>query len=91
MKAQAQSRATIETIDRLVRGGEQVVRHIHVDNRGGQAVIAETVNTGVQENGKPVEQPYAIESSPALCGQPLRSAHPEREAVPVARDAERAM
>jgi hypothetical protein len=89
LKAQAQSRATIESLDRLVRGGEQVVRHIHVDNRGGQAMIAETINTGGNENGKAVGQPYAIESGAPSLGQPLRSAHPEREAVPVAGDAER--
>jgi hypothetical protein len=54
-------------------------------------MIADTINTGVQGNGKPVEQPYAIESSPASCGQPLRSAHPEWEAVPIAGNAERAL
>jgi hypothetical protein len=91
MKAQAQSRATIETLDRLVRGGEQVVRHIHVDNRGGQAMIAETINTGGHENGKAVGQPYAIEGGAPSLDQPLRSAHPEREAVSVAGDAERAL
>ena len=71
LKAQAQSRATIETLDRLVRGGEQVVRHIHVDNRGGQAVIAETVNTGGYENGDSVKQSdatTAIGGSTALPG-----------------------
>lgn len=37
----------MEALSRMRRGGEQVVlRHVHVDNRGGQAVIAETVNTG---------------------------------------------
>ncbi len=63
LKAQAQSRATIEALDRMARGGEQVVRHIHVDNRGGQAVIAETFNTGGQRNGKLDRQPQAIEGS----------------------------
>ena len=55
LKAQAQSRASIETLERLARGGEQVVRHIHVDNRGGQAIVAETINTtnaGNSENDK---------------------------------------
>jgi hypothetical protein len=36
MKAQAQSRATVESLDRLVRGEEQIVKHVHVDNRGGK-------------------------------------------------------
>lgn len=56
LKAQAQSRATVEALDQLVRGGEQVVRHIHVDNRGGQAIVAETVNTGDRENSENDEQ-----------------------------------
>jgi hypothetical protein len=34
-----------ETLAKLRRGGEQVVRHVHV-NEGGQAVIAGIVNTG---------------------------------------------
>lgn len=39
----------IEALTKLRRGGEQIVRHIHVDNRGGQAVVADTVNVGGQE------------------------------------------
>lgn len=40
------SQGQMETLARMRRGGEQVVKHIHVDNRGGQAVIAENVATG---------------------------------------------
>lgn len=40
------SQGQMETLARMRRGGEQVVKHIHVDNRGGQAVIAENVNQG---------------------------------------------
>lgn len=46
------SQGQMETLARMRRGGEQVVRHIHVDNRGGQAVIAENVHTGGGGNGK---------------------------------------
>lgn len=35
----------IEALSKLRRGGEQIVRHVHV-GEGGQAVIAGTVNTG---------------------------------------------
>jgi hypothetical protein len=42
--------AQIEALSKLRRGGEQVVRHVHV-NDGGQAVIAGTVNTGGSGNG----------------------------------------
>tara|TARA_R110000824_G_scaffold62111_5_gene164675 strand:- start:557 stop:1117 length:561 start_codon:yes stop_codon:yes gene_type:complete len=58
MKAQAQCRTTIEALDRLARGGEQVIKHVHVDNRGGQAVIAASVQTG-GGNAKMEEQPHA--------------------------------
>jgi hypothetical protein len=43
--------AQVEALSKLRRGGEQVVKHIHLDNRGGQAVIAETVRTGGSGNG----------------------------------------
>lgn len=87
LKAQAQSRATIEALERLVGGREQTVRHVHVDNRGGQAVIADTVQTGGQENGKSNKQPHALESMGDAFGQTLPSANAEREALPVASHA----
>lgn len=46
-----------EAIAKLRRGGEQVVRHVHV-NEGGQAVIAGTVNTGGCGNGKSADQSH---------------------------------
>jgi hypothetical protein len=80
LKAQAQSRATMETIDRLVRGGEQVVRHIHVDNRGGQAMIAETINTGGHEMEKqsdnPMQSKVARLHLASRCGARTRSGKP---------------
>lgn len=42
------SQRQMETLAKLRRGGEQVVKHVHVDNRGGQAVIAENVNQGAR-------------------------------------------
>lgn len=36
----------METLTRMQRGNEQVIKHVYVDNRGGQAVIAENVTTG---------------------------------------------
>ncbi len=65
------SQGQIETLARMRRGGEQVVRHIHVDNRGGQAVIAENVQTGGQANGKIDDQSHetgAAGIGPALLG-----------------------
>ena len=37
-----------EALAKLQRGGVQTVKHIHVDNRGGQAVITDHVHTGGQ-------------------------------------------
>ena len=42
--------AQMEALSKLRRGGEQVVRHIHVGS-GAQAVIAETFNAGGSGNG----------------------------------------
>jgi hypothetical protein len=46
MKAQAQSRATLEALAKMHQPREQTVKHIHIDNRGGQAVVTDTVQAG---------------------------------------------
>ena len=84
LKAQTQCRTTIEALDRLVRGGEQVIKHVHVDNRGGQAVIAESVQTGGQ-NAKIEKQPHAAGQT-ISDSLPLRRKNAEREPVPIAGD-----
>ncbi len=53
------SQGQMEALAKMRRGGEQVVRHIHVDNRGGQAVIAENVTSGGSKNGKKDNQSHA--------------------------------
>lgn len=71
LKAQAQSRATLEALAKLHQPREQTVRHVHVDNRGRQAVIAETLNTGGQGNGQSAGQAHAtatVGSGGALLG-----------------------
>ena len=72
LKAQAQSRATIEALGKLHQPREQTVRHVHIDNRGGQAVVAETVHTGGSKT-EYAEQSYgpadACPISPALLGE----------------------
>ncbi len=84
------SQGQMDTLARMRRGGEQVVRHIHVDNRGGQAVIAENVNTGGPKNGKIDDQSdttQAAGSRPALLG-----ADPFGSGVPIpSRKGEAAM
>ncbi|MBN9145183.1 MULTISPECIES: hypothetical protein [unclassified Novosphingobium] len=64
MKAQTNSRATLEALAKLHQPREQTVRHVHV-NEGGQAVIADHFHrhagqpTGEAENGPSSEQPHA--------------------------------
>lgn len=57
LKAQANSRATLEALAKLHQPREQTVRHVHV-NEGGQAVIADQFHNhaGGVENGKSVKQ-----------------------------------
>lgn len=83
LKAQAQSRATIEALDRLASGHVQTVKHVHV-NEGGQAVIADQVHNhgGGTKNGKADDQSHATGaagSGPALLGH-----DPQGNGVPIA-------
>lgn len=77
------SQAQMETLARMRRGGEQVVRHIHVDNRGGQAVIAENVHTGGQRNGKSDDQCHGTATGAAGDGPPLLGQDPDGNGVPM--------
>ena len=82
LKAQANSRATLEALARLHQPREQTVKHVHV-NEGGQAVVAENFHHhgGRRENGKSVKQSYATGADgacPALPGP-----DPEGHGVPV--------
>lgn len=77
LKAQANSRATLEALAKLHQPREQTVRHVHV-NEGGQAVIADSVHqhqhhhqTGGQQNGESVEQPHATGTGAAGTGPAL--------------------
>ena len=86
------SQAQMETLARLRRGGEQVVRHVHVDNRGGQAVIAENVSTGGQGNGKTDHQSHGAGTVAAGVGPALLSPDPCGNGVPIpSREREAAM
>jgi hypothetical protein len=82
LKAQANSRATIEALAKLHQPREQTVRHVHV-NEGGQAVIADQFHhhAGGQGNGQSTEQPHAARSPCA--GTALPSPDPLGEAMPV--------
>ena len=84
------SQGQMETLAKMRRGGEQVVRHIHVDNRGGQAVIAENVNAGGPRNGKIDKQSDA--TGAAGIGPALLGTDPFGSGVPIpSREGEAAM
>jgi hypothetical protein len=83
LKAQAQSRATVEALERLTGGREQTVRHVHVDNRGGQAVIAETVHTGGKQIGKTDDQSHGTSACRAGIGPAVPGADPFGSGVPI--------
>ncbi len=59
LRAQANSRATLEALAKLHQPREQTVRHVHV-NEGGQAVIADQFHNhaGGEKNAESVEQPH---------------------------------
>lgn len=85
LKAQANSRATLEALAKLHQPREQTVRHVHV-NEGGQAVIADQFHhhAGGRENGQAADQPHATGaagSGPAMLGHYARG-----NGVPVPSD-----
>jgi hypothetical protein len=81
LKAQAQSRATVEALERLIGGREQTVKHVHVDNRGGQAVIADAVHTGGGGFRENDEQPHATGAAGASAALPCPD--PIGDGVPI--------
>ena len=83
MKAQAQSRATLEALVKIHQPHEQTVRHVHV-GQGGQAVVADQFHhhAGGSENANAAEQCHTTGSpgaSPALPGP-----NPLGDTVPIA-------
>jgi hypothetical protein len=91
MKAQAQSRATLEALTKLHQPREQTVRHVHV-NEGGQAVIADQFHhhAGGHQNGKAADQSHA--TGAAGIGPAMLGADPFGNGVPIpSREGEAAM
>jgi hypothetical protein len=82
MKAQAQSRAALETLAKLHQPREQTVRHVHV-NEGGQAVIADQFHhhPGTERNGESLKQSDA--TGPAGQSAALPSPDPFGNGVPI--------
>lgn len=95
LKAQSNSRATLEALAKLHQPREQIVRHVHV-NEGGQAIVADQVNHYARGagNAETDKQSHAAEAlgncSPMPCPDPAGRRVPipsgERpEAMPDAR------
>lgn len=63
------------------RGGEQVVRHVHV-YEGGQAVVAETVNVGGRKNEIGTFNPHVQ----GALGAPVLGQNAAGNSLPVSRD-----
>jgi len=91
LKAQANSRATLEALAKLHQPREQTVRHVHV-NQGGQAVITDQFHhhhaqptTRGQKYGKADEQPHTTgpAGGPAVHGPALPSPDPCGQGLPV--------
>lgn len=84
LKAQANSRATLEALAKLHQPREQTVRHVHV-NDGGQAVIADQFHhhAGGKENAKSAEQPHATGTGAAGASAALPSPDAEGNGVPI--------
>lgn len=81
--------AQAEALAKLRRGGEQVVKYVHV-HEGGQAVVAGTINqTGGSGNIENTKQPY--EANAAAPSAALPSPDPARDGVPIPSNAERQM
>lgn len=81
--------ALLEGFNRHRGKGQQkvTVEHVHV-HAGGQAIVGNVNGPGGGEAGRSEEQPHAKQIAHAP-EQPMRSANPEGEAVPVASDGER--
>lgn len=75
LKAQANSRATLEALIRLHQPREQIVKHVHV-NDGGQAVVADQFHhhDGGSENGQTSKQSHATEEPRQCAALPGKNA-----------------
>lgn len=84
LKAQSNSRATLEALAKLHQPREQTVRHVHV-NEGGQAVIADQFHhhAGGQQNAEAVKQPHAPGPVAAGTVSTLPCPDPHGQAVPI--------
>lgn len=77
----------METLAKLRRGGEQIIKYVHV-HEGGQAVIGSTINQGGKIDGRD-ERPHGQAADAPISALP--GPDPARDGVSVSSDAEREM
>jgi hypothetical protein len=82
MKAQAQSRAALETLAKLHQPREQTVRHVHV-NEGGQAVITDQFHNHTGDQGNCENDKQSDTTGPAGTVAALPSPDPFGNGVPI--------
>ena len=83
LKAQAGSRATLETLARLHQPREQTVRHVHV-NEGGQAIVTDEFHHHVGRAGNANDDKQCHEPHVAAEGcTPLLREDAARNALPM--------
>ncbi len=75
LKAQSNSRATLEALAKLHQPREQTVRHVHV-NDGGQAIVADTFHhhAGGPANAESVKQSHATGAAGQRAALPCKDA-----------------
>jgi hypothetical protein len=86
LKAQANSRATLDALAKLHQPREQTVRHVHV-NEGGQAIVAEQFHhhqPGGAQNGQSSDQSHAAGAGAAGASPALPCPDALGDAMPVA-------
>lgn len=90
LKAQSNSRATLEALAKLHQPREQTVRHVHV-NEGGQAVIADQFHhhPGGHRNAETAEQPHAAGTGAAGSGPAMLGNDKAGNGLPVPGDQRR--
>jgi len=82
LKAQANCRVTAETIAKIKRGGKQTVQVTHVYD-GGQAVVADIVNTGGRLGAQAEGIKQSDEQAPHDVIAALSGPDPARDGVPL--------
>lgn len=89
LKAQANSRATLEALAKLHQPREQIVRHVHV-NEGGQAIVADQVNhyAGGAGNAEADKQSHAAGALGECSTMPCPDPAGRRVPVPGGQGAE---